>query len=144
MAAGPSAYLVVRRDDGFGDVHPLKTGLRYTLGRAATNLIVLRDDMCSREHAEIFQTEGAWFLRDLGSLNGSRVNNQPITTDFHLAPGSDAIDAGEPRADVPADLDGIPRPQGAGWDAGAYEALELIFRDGFESGDTSAWSASTP
>jgi parallel beta-helix repeat protein len=64
--------------------------------------------------------------------------------DFHLAPGSDAIDAGEARADVPADLDGIPRPQGAGWDAGAYEALELIFADGFESGDTTAWTATTP
>jgi parallel beta-helix repeat protein len=64
--------------------------------------------------------------------------------DFHLAPTSDAIDAGEPRADVAADLEGIPRPQGTGWDAGAYEALELIFADGFESGDTTAWTSSTP
>lgn len=58
--------------------------------------------------------------------------------DFHLAPGSDAVDAGELRAD----LDGIPRPQGASHDAGAYEGLDLIFANGFESGDTTAWSAS--
>jgi parallel beta-helix repeat protein len=64
--------------------------------------------------------------------------------DFHLAPGSDAIDAGEPRPDVPADIDGTPRPRGTGWDAGAYEAGELLFADGFESGDTSAWSAAVP
>lgn len=61
--------------------------------------------------------------------------------DLHLAPDSAALDAGEPRPDVPADLDGIPRPQDAGWDAGAYEALELVFADGLESGDTSAWSS---
>jgi Nif-specific regulatory protein len=89
MAAEPSAYLVARRDDGFGEVHPLKPGARYTLGRAATNTIVLRDDMCSREHAEIFQTEGEWCLRDLGSLNGSRVNNQPVTSDYKLAVGDE-------------------------------------------------------
>lgn len=64
--------------------------------------------------------------------------------DFHLAPGSAAIDAGEIRADVPDDLEGTPRPQGASHDAGAYEAFEGIFADGFESGDTAAWSSSTP
>src|SRR5438445_10418748 len=53
MTAAASAYLVTRRDDGFGDVYPLATGHRYTMGRAGTNRIVLKDDRCSREHAEI-------------------------------------------------------------------------------------------
>ena len=53
MSAGTTAYLVVRRDDGFGDVFPLTPGQTYTLGRAATNRIVLKDDLCSREHAEV-------------------------------------------------------------------------------------------
>lgn len=41
-------------------------------------------------------------------------------TDFHLSAGSPAIDAG---LDVPVetDFDGNPRPQGAGYDIGAYE-----------------------
>jgi parallel beta-helix repeat protein len=64
--------------------------------------------------------------------------------DFHLAPGSAAVDLGEPRADVPQDLDGSPRPQGTTHDAGAYEAGELIFADGFESGGTGAWSLAVP
>jgi parallel beta-helix repeat protein len=64
--------------------------------------------------------------------------------DLHLAPGSGAIDAGEIRADVPDDLEGTARPRGASHDAGAYEAFEGIFADGFESGDVTAWTSSTP
>lgn len=41
--------------------------------------------------------------------------------DYHLADGSAAIDAGEALAEVPHDRDGVARPQGAGWDVGAYE-----------------------
>lgn len=42
--------------------------------------------------------------------------------DFRLREGSPAIDAGVEIAEVPDDRDGTPRPQGAGWDLGAYEA----------------------
>jgi hypothetical protein len=45
----------------------------------------------------------------------------PPNNDFHLQPGSPAIDAGEIRAEVIHDLEGTPRPQGAGYDIGAYE-----------------------
>lgn len=41
-------------------------------------------------------------------------------TDFHLSAGSPAIDAGL-AVSVETDFDGIPRPQGAGYDIGAYE-----------------------
>ena len=85
---------------------------------------------------------GSQVIADATALAALFVNMP--AGDFHLAPDSDAVDAGEARADVPADLDGIPRPQGAGWDAGAYEALELVFADGFESGDTTAWTATIP
>jgi hypothetical protein len=41
--------------------------------------------------------------------------------DAHLQPGSPAIDGGAAQQEVAVDLDGIARPQGAGWDLGAYE-----------------------
>jgi parallel beta-helix repeat protein len=63
------------------------------------------------------------------------------TGDLHLSSGSAAIDHGTVLADVPTDLDGVSRPQGASHDAGAYEAAVEIFRDGFESGGTGAWAA---
>ncbi|MBX9584349.1 MAG: sigma 54-interacting transcriptional regulator [Gemmataceae bacterium] len=89
MATNPSAFLVARRDDGFGDVYPLQDGTRYTLGRAPTNRIVLRDELCSREHAEVFPAEGGWFVRDLGSLNGTHLNGETLRREARLAPRDD-------------------------------------------------------
>lgn len=89
MASNPSAFLVARRDDGFGDVYPLQPGGRYTLGRAPTNRIVLRDELCSREHAEVFPDEGGWFVRDLGSLNGTHLNGETLRKEAKLAPRDD-------------------------------------------------------
>jgi Nif-specific regulatory protein len=70
MSAGTAAYLVVRRDDGFGDVFPLAAGQSYTMGRAPTNRIVLKDDLCSREHAEVSFIGGRWRVRDVGNRDG--------------------------------------------------------------------------
>jgi transcriptional regulator with GAF, ATPase, and Fis domain len=86
MASGASAYLVVRRSDGFGDVFPLTPGQRYTIGRANTNLIVLKDEVCSREHAEVYFAEGCWRLRDMNSLNGTRVNEEKLDSEWELSP----------------------------------------------------------
>ena len=84
MPKSPSAFLVVRRDDGFGDVYPLHAGTRYKLGRAPTNQVLLRDDLCSREHSELFQDATGWCIRDLGSLNGTHVNGEQIRGEHSL------------------------------------------------------------
>ncbi len=86
MATGASAYLVICREDGFGDVFPLTAGERYTLGRANTNHIVLKDEVCSREHAEVYFADGRWRLRDLNSLNGTRVNEDRLDSEWELSP----------------------------------------------------------
>jgi len=55
---------------------------------------------------------------------------------YQLAPTSPALDTGETRADVPTDIVGVGRPQGAGFDVGAYERPvaqgDEIFADGFD------------
>src|SRR5437870_13826414 len=89
MTAPASAYLVTRRDDGFGDVYPLTMGHRYTMGRANTNRIVLKDDLCSREHAEVYHADGRWRLRDLNSLNGTRINGGKLDADWELSPADE-------------------------------------------------------
>jgi Nif-specific regulatory protein len=89
MSAGSTAYLVVRRDDGFGDVFRLTAPQSYTLGRATTNRIVLKDDLCSREHAEVSYSRGRWRVRDLGSLNGTRLNNIRLDGEQELSPNDD-------------------------------------------------------
>src|SRR5262245_27962986 len=89
MAAPATAYLVVRREDGFGDVYPLIAGQRCTLGRAATNRIVLKDELCSREHAEVYHADGRWRLRDLESLNGTRINGETLDSEWELSPADE-------------------------------------------------------
>lgn len=65
--------------------------------------------------------------------------------DYHLDPEGPGVDAGVTLAEVPDDLDGVPRPQGAASDPGSYEVGgPTIFTDGFESGDTTAWSTTVP
>jgi Nif-specific regulatory protein len=86
MSKLPTAFLVTRRDDGFGDVHPLHPGTRYTMGRAPTNKFVLKDDLCSREHAEVFPEGDSWLVRDLSSLNGTHVNGEQIRGERSLRP----------------------------------------------------------
>jgi len=57
--------------------------------------------------------------------------------DYQLAATTPALDTGETRADVPTDIVGVGRPQGAGFDVGAYERPvaqgDEIFADGFDT-----------
>jgi hypothetical protein len=51
----------------------------------------------------------------------------PTGNNFHLRPDSPAIDSGAVLSDVPGDLEGNPRPQGSGYDIGAYEYTAIAF-----------------
>jgi parallel beta-helix repeat protein len=47
----------------------------------------------------------------------------PAGNNYQLKPGSPAINAGTTLSDVPTDILGVKRPQGAGYDIGCYEAI---------------------
>ncbi len=81
------AYLVVREDNKWRDIYRLMPGQVITVGRAATNRIALQDEVCSRNHCEIYHSDGDWILRDLGSRNGTYVDGSPVTGDYTLEPG---------------------------------------------------------
>jgi Nif-specific regulatory protein len=68
-------------------VYRLVPGRTVTIGRAGTNQIVIKDERCSRNHAEIFLTRGAWTFRDLDSRNGSFVGERQIRGDHTLVAG---------------------------------------------------------
>lgn len=53
-------------------------GRPLTIGRATDNSIVLRDGRASRHHARIDARRGSLVLTDLGSTNGSFVNDRRI------------------------------------------------------------------
>ena len=82
-----AAYLVVRDGDKWKDVFRLAPGQVMTIGRAPTNRIVIRSEMSSRNHCEIFQAGPMWILRDLGSRNGTTVDGHRISGDWELEEG---------------------------------------------------------
>lgn len=82
-----TAYLVIREGSKWTDVFRLVDGESITVGRAPTNAIVVKDERCSRNHAEVFQSGGKWTLRDLDSRNGTLVDGQRIQNDYALHAG---------------------------------------------------------
>ncbi|RME41654.1 MAG: FHA domain-containing protein [Caldilineae bacterium] len=66
---------------------------RATLGRAPANTIVLPEDVVSARHAALTLQEGVWWLTDLHSTNGTRLNDRPVETPTPVHPG-DVISLG--------------------------------------------------
>jgi Nif-specific regulatory protein len=66
------------------------------LGRNRENTIVLHDRHASRWHAQVFATNGRWFIRDQGTTNGTRLDGEPIVHERPLVDGQE-IAIGEVR-----------------------------------------------
>jgi hypothetical protein len=64
-----------------------------SLGRAPTNTATLPDDTASLEHALLHLRDGQWWLEDLDSRNGTRLNGEKITQPIPIVPG-DVIGVG--------------------------------------------------
>jgi hypothetical protein len=64
--------------NGAGNVHPL-LDTEYTIGRDATNAIVIADGSVSSKHARVVRTPDGFTLEDLNSRNGTFVNGERVT-----------------------------------------------------------------
>ena len=51
----------------------------FVIGRGADSDIQVDRDSVSRRHAKVFSQEAGWGVEDLGSTNGSYVNDHPVT-----------------------------------------------------------------
>ncbi len=60
-----------------------------TLGRAASCQVVLESDWASRHHAQIIRRDELYWLRDLGSKNGTLLDEAPVTAETTLADGAE-------------------------------------------------------
>jgi pSer/pThr/pTyr-binding forkhead associated (FHA) protein len=91
---GPSMAptLEVMRGNEQGKITRLKLTTR--IGRERDNDLVLTDPRVSRYHAQIELVEGQWTVLDLGSVNGTFVNDQPISGPHSLA-SEDRIAVGD-------------------------------------------------
>ena len=65
--------------DGSGEAHRVTIeNFPFRIGRAESADLRVESVEVSREHAEIFERNGIWLVRDLGSTNGTQVNGKPI------------------------------------------------------------------
>jgi hypothetical protein len=92
----PLTYAVEYREERFVQSHRLRA--INMIGRAADNTIVLSDERTSAHHARITFTGGQWVLEDLGSRNGTFVNELRvegpivITDEDHLQVGASILE----------------------------------------------------
>ncbi len=62
-----------------GERFPLESAA--VVGRAPTAGLRVIDTGVSREHASLLRREGAWWVQDLGSSNGTFVNAPVVVAD---------------------------------------------------------------
>lgn len=84
----PSVTLVVTEGPLRGTRLDLTTSA-VLIGRSPSATLVVEDDFASGRHARIFPHDGAWYLEDLGSTNGTWLSG-------HRVDGPEPIGMGEP------------------------------------------------
>lgn len=78
MDTPPFVHPVARLRQPEGGEFLLYPGRAVRLGRSNENDVVLNDPKISRFHAVLDWTGGGFAIRDLGSINGTRVNHEAV------------------------------------------------------------------
>lgn len=87
-AAARRATLIVIDGKLAGQQHALTPGAAFYVGKAMGHLIIADDPTVSSQHAMIStDAAGGWVLTDLGSTNGTYVNNQRLTQPTYVRDG---------------------------------------------------------
>jgi pSer/pThr/pTyr-binding forkhead associated (FHA) protein len=82
----PPRSLVVTDERGVkGQSYRLDGSVR--VGRADDCEVRLSDTYVSSEHARLYERDGTWYVEDLGSTNGTYVNQRRITGPAELRAG---------------------------------------------------------
>jgi len=90
-------------------------------GASGPNSLTVENNLTTVSQMCNASMSGTSFSNNLVSQSSSGLMVDPSNHNYHLATGSPAIDAGTSTNAPSTDYDGISRPQGAGYDIGAYE-----------------------
>ena len=84
---GRVADLILEVVEGVDPGRQVELSGTLEIGRDAAVAVVVADDQVSRRHARIAVDAGRATVEDLGSTNGTYVNEQPIASTRQLEPG---------------------------------------------------------
>ena len=76
LPPGPRS-VIVRAPDG-AKPHSVAISASMVVGRGTECELRIQDTYASTQHARIFGKNGAWYVEDLGSTNGTFVNEQKL------------------------------------------------------------------
>jgi two-component system, NtrC family, response regulator HydG len=86
-----NARLVIVRGEGAPSSLDLDPDQPITVGRSRDNTMVLYDLHASRLHVQVYFQGGHWFLRDIHSRNGTRVNSVRVCGEARLFDGQEIV-----------------------------------------------------
>jgi pSer/pThr/pTyr-binding forkhead associated (FHA) protein len=81
----PTKVTVVDERGGKVGTHRLSGTIQ--IGRASNCQIRLTDTYISQLHAKISERNGSWVVEDLGSTNGTYLNQRKVTVPTEISPG---------------------------------------------------------
>ncbi len=84
--APPPPTLIIHPSGGARPRTMAVTG-STTIGRAAECELRIDDTYASQQHARLFGRNGSWYVEDLGSTNGTFVNEQKLAAPAMVQPG---------------------------------------------------------
>ena len=82
--------MVMIKGDFIGQVYEIGDGVTM-VGRSDDVDLVISDTSISRKHALIVQRDGGFYLSDLGSTNGSFINNKAVDDPLPLTEGDKVL-----------------------------------------------------
>jgi len=85
-----AASLYVERGAGVGQLAPIRQGTML-IGRASNAGLRLQHPSISRRHAQVTRRGERFFIKDLGSQNGTYVNQIRIEREVEIFPGDELV-----------------------------------------------------
>ncbi|MFZ5471204.1 MAG: FHA domain-containing protein [Myxococcota bacterium] len=130
-------FLYVERGPGAGQLIPVKQG-PVVIGRASISDLRLKHPSISRRHAQLTRTGNRFYIRDLGSQNGTFVNKTKIAAEMEIYPGDEIamgnallkLHEAEPpsRSPVETRAPARPKPQRSSAALLSAEPTDRVFR----------------
>ena len=82
--AGPTSLVVYAEG---AKPRTVKLATSMVVGRSPDCELLIDDTYASQQHARLFGKNGSWYVEDLGSTNGTYVNDQKLASPAMIQPG---------------------------------------------------------